>query len=83
MNLPDALVRGDMPAGWAANRSGVPAENDGLLSLALSPKGGEGNGAPTRERRDACKGQGRHLRPKVKFDLQRNCGSIVVVLNYE
>jgi hypothetical protein len=43
MNLPDALVRGDMPAGWVANRSGVPAENDGLLSLALSSNGGEGN----------------------------------------
>ena len=55
MNLPDALDRGAMPAGWAANRSGVPAENDGLLSLALSSKGGEGNNAAACEQRAASK----------------------------
>jgi len=41
----DAAVRGGVPAGSRTNASGVPAENNNLLSLPLSSKGGEGNGA--------------------------------------
>src|ERR1039458_5097064 len=41
-------VRGDIPAGCRANTSGRWAQNDDLLSLPLSSKGGEGNGAGAR-----------------------------------
>jgi hypothetical protein len=40
----DAVVWGDIPAGCGTNLSGMLAENDGLLSLSLSSKGGEGTG---------------------------------------
>jgi hypothetical protein len=50
-------VRGDIPAGCRANTSGRWAQNDDLLSLPLSSKGGEGNGTGAREHRDACKEQ--------------------------
>jgi hypothetical protein len=40
-----AAARGGISAGWRTNTSGGLAENDGLLSLALSSKGGEGNDA--------------------------------------
>jgi hypothetical protein len=49
----EAAVRGDLPAGCRTNMSGVLAENDDLLSLPLSSKGGEGNGAPASEQRQA------------------------------
>ena len=52
-----AAVHGDLPAGDRANRAGALAENKGLLSLALSSKGGEGNGAAASEHGDACKEQ--------------------------
>ena len=39
------------PLRCGTNASGVRAENHGLLSLTLSSKGGEGNGAATSERR--------------------------------
>jgi len=42
----------------AADIPGLTAENDGLLSLPLSSKGGEGNGAAVSEHRDPCKEQG-------------------------
>ncbi len=48
---------GDIPAGCGTNHSGVLAENDNLLSLPLSSKGGEGNGASVSEHRAACKEQ--------------------------
>jgi hypothetical protein len=48
LTILDAAVCGDVPAGCRTNRSGVLAENDDLLSLALSSKGGEGNGAGAR-----------------------------------
>jgi hypothetical protein len=51
----EAAVRGDIPAGCRTHISGGLAENDGLLSLPLSSKGGEGNGAAASEHRDACK----------------------------
>ena len=41
----DSAARGKIPAGWRTKISGVRVENDDLLSLALSSKGGEGNGA--------------------------------------
>jgi hypothetical protein len=53
----DAAVGGDTPAGCRTNISGVPAENDDLLSLPLSSKGGEGNGTAASEHRDACNEQ--------------------------
>ena len=53
----DAVLHGDIPAGCRTNISGGLAENDGLLSLPLSSKGGEGNGAAAREHQDACKEQ--------------------------
>jgi len=52
-----AAVRGDIPAGCRTNLSGGLAENDDLLSLPLSSKGGEGSGAAASEHRDACKEQ--------------------------
>ena len=46
----ETAVNGDIPPVFRTNMSGVPADNDGLLSLPLSSKGGEGNGAgPTPE----------------------------------
>jgi len=42
---PDAAVCDDIRAGWCTNATGVLAENDDLLSLPLSSKGGEGNAA--------------------------------------
>jgi hypothetical protein len=36
-------VHGDLAAGCRLNPSGVLVESDGLLSLPLSSKGGEGN----------------------------------------
>jgi len=56
-NSPDATVGGDTPAGGRTNKSGVPAEDDDLLSLPLSSKGGEGNGAVASEPADARKEQ--------------------------
>jgi hypothetical protein len=50
----DAAVRGDTPARCPNHVSGVRAENDDLLSLPLSSKGGEGNGDATGNQRDAC-----------------------------
>jgi hypothetical protein len=50
----DAAVRGDLPAGCRTNISGVRVEDDDLLSLSLSSKGGEGNSAAASERRNAC-----------------------------
>src|ERR1035437_7721171 len=49
VTLLDAAVRGDVPAGYRTNISGALAENHGLLSLAPSSKGGEGNGAAASE----------------------------------
>ena len=52
----DAAVRGDIPRG-CTNLSGVRAEKNGLLSLPLSSKGGEGTGAAASEHVDAGKQQ--------------------------
>jgi hypothetical protein len=41
----NAAVRDDIAAGCLPNRSDGRAENNGLLSLALSSRGGEGTGA--------------------------------------
>jgi hypothetical protein len=48
-----APVWSGLPVGCLTNLGGVRAENDGLLSLALSSKGGEGNSParPSRIRR--------------------------------
>jgi len=51
----DTAVRGDMPVGCRTHISCLPDENNALLSLPLSSKGGEGNGAAASEHRDACK----------------------------
>jgi hypothetical protein len=55
LTILDAAVRGDIPAGCRTSLSGVLVENDDLLSLPLSFKGGEGTAAS--EHRDACKEQ--------------------------
>jgi putative protease len=59
----DAAVRGDIPAGCRTNISGGLLENNDLLSLPLSSKGGEGNNAAASEHRDACKEQARGAEP--------------------
>jgi hypothetical protein len=41
---PDAPAPGALPVGCRGYTFWLLAENDGLLSLALSSKGGEGNG---------------------------------------
>src|ERR1035437_7163373 len=61
----DVAVRGDMPAGCHTYISGVLAENDGLLSLPLSSKEGERNGAAASEHRDACKEQALLCAPSI------------------
>jgi hypothetical protein len=53
----DAAVRGGILTGCGTNTSGVLVENDDLLSLPLSSKGGAGNSAGAREHRDVCKEQ--------------------------
>jgi putative protease len=53
----DSADRGDIPAGHRSNIAGGLSEDDGLLSLALSSRGGEGNTAAACERRDGCKEQ--------------------------
>jgi hypothetical protein len=50
-----AAVGGDISAGCRTDISGGLGENDDLLSLSLSSKGGEGNGAGATERRDTIK----------------------------
>ena len=50
-----AAVGGDISAGCRTDMSGGLGENDGLLSLSLSSKGGEGNGAGVTEDRHVCK----------------------------
>jgi hypothetical protein len=55
--IADAAVRGALTVGRPANISGVQVENNDLLSLPLSSKGGEGSGGPTSEHRAACKEQ--------------------------
>jgi hypothetical protein len=49
----EAAVRADFSAGCRTNRSGGRVENDSLLSLPLSSKGGEGNTAAASEHGDA------------------------------
>jgi hypothetical protein len=49
----NAGVRGGLPVGGLINIPGVLAENDDLLSLPLSSKGGEGNGAAASVHHDA------------------------------
>src|ERR1035441_3324137 len=51
ITIRDAPILGDIPAGRCANASGVLAENKKLLSLPVSSKGGEGNGAAASEHR--------------------------------
>jgi hypothetical protein len=53
-----AVASGDISAGCLTNLSGARAENDDLLSLSLSSKGGEGNTAAGSEHRGACKDPG-------------------------
>jgi len=53
----EAANRGDVPTGCGSNGFGALVKNDDLLSLPLSSKGGEGNGAATSEHRDACRKQ--------------------------
>jgi hypothetical protein len=43
ITLLDAVARGDVPAVCRTDKPWVLAQNDSLLSLALSSKGGEGN----------------------------------------
>ena len=62
-----------MPAGCHTNRLGALAENDDLLSLPLSSKGGEGNGIATSKHRDAWQEQ--PLDPHIERDLHApDCG---------
>ena len=53
----NAAVRSELPAGCRTNSSGTLNENDGLLSLPLSSKGGEGNSAGAFEHRESSKKQ--------------------------
>ena len=53
----DTAVAGDFPVGCRPSVSAVLAENNDLLSLPLSSKGGEGNGTAASEHRDSCKEQ--------------------------
>ena len=65
ITLLDAAARGDMPAGCRTNISGGLPKHDHLLSLSLSSKGGEGNGAasePKRRRRCALPAQSKTWR---------------------
>jgi hypothetical protein len=52
-----AVVGSSIPPGCRTSMSDALVENNGLLSLPLSSKGGEGNGVAGSERRDACKEQ--------------------------
>jgi hypothetical protein len=52
-HLLDLAARADMPTRCRSNGFGTLADNDGLLSLPLSSKGAEGNGAVTIEYADA------------------------------
>jgi putative protease len=54
VNILDAAVRGEIPAGCRTDMSRGRPENDDLLSLALSSKGGEGISSTPSEHRDAC-----------------------------
>jgi len=53
--LLDAAARGDIPAGSHSDKSGGLSEQDDLLSLTLSSKGGEGKGAAANDHRDASR----------------------------
>jgi organic radical activating enzyme len=53
----DATVRGDIPTDSHTHLSGVRVEDNDLLSLPLSSKGGKGTGAAASEPRDACSKQ--------------------------
>ena len=53
----DAAARGDIPEGDHTDLAGGSAEQDGLLSLALSSRGGEGKDAAASERRDVDREQ--------------------------
>jgi hypothetical protein len=47
--LVDTAARSDIRAGCRTNRLGALTENDDLLSLPLSSKGGEGKGTAASE----------------------------------
>jgi hypothetical protein len=68
---------GDIPAGCRTHISGVSAKNDDLLSLPLSSKGGEGNGTPASEHRDACseRASGRLVPAGSRAGLDLNVGT--------
>jgi glycosyltransferase involved in cell wall biosynthesis len=71
-NILNGAVSGDIPTGCRTNLPAVPAENDDLLSLPLSSKGGEGNAAAVSEHRDARKEQP-HPSPPVLGFFARMC----------
>ena len=52
-----AAVRGELPAGCRTRQPAVSAQDDDLLSLALSSRGGEGSRAWVKASRNACKEQ--------------------------
>jgi len=56
---------GDIPAGCGTNLSGMVTENDGLLSLSLSSRGGEGTGKA--RYLQAREGLGQHARQSAHF----------------
>ena len=77
----DAAVRGDVPARCCTNISDALAENDGLLSLALSSKGGEGNGATNNEHQDAHKNDiVKAISGKLSIGAGRPSGSWLMLL---
>jgi hypothetical protein len=63
----DAAARGNIPAGYRTSIPGVLAENDDLLSLPLSSKGGEGNRAAASEPRDALKSSSQSPKSNLIF----------------
>src|SRR5512137_561379 len=63
-----AEVCADMPADSLTNASGAVAENDDLLSLSLSSKGGEGES-------DVCTLKPTSLRPSLRLIINHGPGS--------
>jgi putative protease len=64
VNILDAAVRGEIPAGCRTDMSGGRPENDDLLSLAFSSKGGEGISVTPSEHRDVCGEQVQAVEPE-------------------
>ena len=60
----DIAVCDDCASGGCTHRPGVLAENNGLLSLPLSSRGGEGNGVAASQYQDASKVQAPNPPPR-------------------